>query len=609
LLFLARLCANSMSRVEEAWRTTECTPDEVPALAHRLSEELARGHEETQTLIRVFIEKQGRSKYVRTDESQSFAYRNQKSAMEAEDLTVDLHVKKEGNKLTVSAKSTVTFSTGPCDLGKGRRCTDPFFAVLFFVGAIVPQLSLASLAVQSRMSEDDGSMEEFTGGTILSSLMCAMTFCAILGLVFLQLLRRLPIPLLVYGTIFGAIALLVGFGFTLQYTDNDDVEPKEGTFDAFLEPVRDNAGFLFFGLAAIGMLIVLWYRKEIRLSIAVLKSTSAFLYDAPAVPALYPAIFAFMHLVGLIVWVLAVHGFIVVVSTISGSDATTMLDVGKTYVGLVLLLLLAYFWGNCFITALSSYCTAAATAQWYFAQQEEKKKTITARALLRIVRTGLWHHGGSLAFGSLLLALLQLVKILFFWSREKHQRSDEDSKFIRTIYFIREKAAGMVEFFAKRACRQAYVEVAVHNSSFLKGAADACKRAAEAPKRIMAVEAAGMAYRVVSQLVLVVGVGFAAAWYFDFQEDDAPQPTKKDSTPSDQNSGSNAMIPLCCLGAWLVADSILHPVSIATSTILHCLLVDQGKHNLPHTPLPLRQMLDKEIHDESSWAKNYPGTA
>mmetsp|Transcript_28645 Transcript_28645/g.57956 ORF Transcript_28645/g.57956 Transcript_28645/m.57956 type:complete len:84 (-) Transcript_28645:31-282(-) len=74
----------------------------------------------------------------------------------------------------------------------------------------------------------------------------------------------------------------------------------------------------------------------------------------------------------------------------------------------------------------------------------------------------------------------------------------------------------------------------------------------------------------------------------------------------DEQPGALFSVLWACLGTWLVAESMLHPVSVATSTILHCFLIDGCRADTDHTPLPLKELLGfKDDDDDNAFTAHY----
>ena len=71
--------------------------------------------------------------------------------------------------------------------------------------------------------------------------------------------------------------------------------------------------------------------------------------------------------------------------------------------------LFSLFWHNCFFVALGQMVLAGAAAIWFFTPREEKGRG-TNNVVLPSLGICLFYHTGTVAFGSLLLAIIKLIK-------------------------------------------------------------------------------------------------------------------------------------------------------------------------------------------------------
>lgn len=272
-------------------------------------------------------------------------------------------------------------------------------------------------------------------------------------------------------------------------------------------------------------------------------------------------------------------------------------------------LVLCYFWGNGFVTALSSFSTARLAGEWYFARPQLKRKVAEPRRALQVVKLGLLKHGGSLALAALLLAVLRTLNIVFCWAGRDHRRHPEDSRCRRVWLGARERVAGCLEAFARFVSKGALVEVALSGCGFFEGASRAARRTAAAPKRFAAVESAGALQRATSEAMLVGLAGCAAAvlWASSgWDGEDAAELEDEGGWAAQGGRGAlvAAVLP-ACFGAWLVAESMMHPVSTATSTLLHCWLLEDCSTDASHVPPPFKQLLSSQVEEEGAFAQHY----
>ena len=78
--------------------------------------------------------------------------------------------------------------------------------------------------------------------------------------------------------------------------------------------------------------------------------------------------------------------------------------------------LFMWFWTSGFINAIGVMVVAGTVGKWYF-KKEEEKSDVTLFTIGQAFCCVLTYHLGSVAFGSLIIAIVQLVRsiMLFVW--------------------------------------------------------------------------------------------------------------------------------------------------------------------------------------------------
>ncbi|CAN0204599.1 unnamed protein product, partial [Ectocarpus fasciculatus] len=78
--------------------------------------------------------------------------------------------------------------------------------------------------------------------------------------------------------------------------------------------------------------------------------------------------------------------------------------------------LFAYFWTSEFIVAMGQIVVAMAVASWYFSRD---KSTIGSGTVLSSVKTSLFYHSGTAAFGSLIIAIIKTIRAIVAYIQKK----------------------------------------------------------------------------------------------------------------------------------------------------------------------------------------------
>lgn len=511
-----------------------------------------------------------------------------------------------------------------------RRLTDPFWALLFTV-AVSLQVLFALRALSSwewskssplplllpppdqhppdhhcpqrhchhpNFKEELVEAHRFPGGHFPWSLCLpslptaqaaalAIAVCGLAGVLFVILLAALPVTYVIWSVaVCGPTLLLVIGGLELSGVNHHVLKGLVGS--------TGGLPFVVAGLMLLLGIYVSW--RQLRLGIAVLECTSAFLRARPIV-GLCPLVFGAVHLAGQLLWALAAAGAGELFMETRGLD-------WQVHVATVLGFLLCFLWGSACVTAWSTFTVSYMAAHWY-TRTPQGFDAGGLGQLVQAAKVGLTRHAGSMALGSLLIACVRLLNIVLCWAGRKDRHGQVTPPYLGAATLggalqpqppsfarsCRNFAAEILEVAATWASRQALVQVAIHGCSFSKGALDAANLAYKAPAGFAAVEALSSTFHRVCELLLIgIAVLIASLAGFDGVYGLAP-PT---------------------FFAWLVAESLLHPYTVATSTILQCCLYDNlkdpGNPNTQVAALRLRDLLeswDDKRADTMSWAQNY----
>jgi solute carrier family 44 (choline transporter-like protein), member 2/4/5 len=134
--------------------------------------------------------------------------------------------------------------------------------------------------------------------------------------------------------------------------------------------------------------------------------------------------------------------------------------------------LFGLFWCVAFIICLQQFIIAAMCCMWYFSGQGSEMSDQPGEvSLIKAIGWGTWYHLGSLAFGSFLIALITMIRVVFEYLAKKYEAMGNKDNFvykavtccIRCVLYCLDK---YVKFITKNA----YIQIALHNSNFCTAA-------------------------------------------------------------------------------------------------------------------------------------------
>uniref|UniRef100_A0A673N9X3 Choline transporter-like protein n=1 Tax=Sinocyclocheilus rhinocerous TaxID=307959 RepID=A0A673N9X3_9TELE len=128
-----------------------------------------------------------------------------------------------------------------------------------------------------------------------------------------------------------------------------------------------------------------------------------------------------------------------------------------------------FFWCANFVTALGQMTLAGAFASYYWAPK--KPNDMPAYPLCASLGRSLRYHTGSLAFGSLILAIVQIIRVLLEYI--DHKLKGAENKFAKFLLCCLKCCFWCLEKFIKFMNRNAYIMVAIYGKNFCRSARDA----------------------------------------------------------------------------------------------------------------------------------------
>jgi choline transporter-like protein 2/4/5 len=130
--------------------------------------------------------------------------------------------------------------------------------------------------------------------------------------------------------------------------------------------------------------------------------------------------------------------------------------------------LLAFLWGSFFVSALGQMILASVFATWYWTF---RKSNLPFFAVLDATCRVLRYHIGTLAFGSLIITICRLIRIMLEYVDQKLKKYDNE--ITRAILCCCKCFFWCLEKFLKFINRNAYIMCAIHGKNFCASAKDA----------------------------------------------------------------------------------------------------------------------------------------
>lgn len=212
-----------------------------------------------------------------------------------------------------------------------------------------------------------------------------------------------------------------------------------------------------------------------------------------------------------------------------------------------------FFWGICFVSAFGDMVLAFTFATWYWTfRKKELRFFVLTTGFLRTVR----YHLGTLAFGSLIIAICKIIRAALEYI--DHKLRKYDNGVVKAVLCLCKCCFWCLESFLKFLNTNAYIMCAIHGKNFCSSAKDAFSLLARNILRVIAVDKVTGFLFFLSKLMLACGMAAVTYTFFD-----SGAATKQ---------LHYAFIPaiLVFVGTYIIAAVFFSVYSVAVDTLFLC---------------------------------------
>lgn len=253
-------------------------------------------------------------------------------------------------------------------------------------------------------------------------------------------------------------------------------------------------------------------------------------------------------------------------------------------------ILFMFFWLMNFVIALGQMTLAGSFASYYWAR--EKPKDIPAMPVSSSLYRSVRYHLGSLAFGSLLIAIVKMIRVLFEYIDHKLKKSENPvAKFMIKCMKC---CLWCLEKFLKFLNRNAYIMIAIYGKSFCPAAKDAFFLIFRNVVRAMVLDKVTDYVLFISKLVVTAGVGVGAYFWFqgkvDFFTDYLPRL-------------NYYLVPVIVviMGTYVITATFFSVYTMAVDTLFLCFLEDLEMNNGKDKPYFMSKGLMKLLSKKNKY--------
>jgi len=283
-------------------------------------------------------------------------------------------------------------------------------------------------------------------------LIGSVALAVVLGFVWIQLMKTFT-KIFIYLSLFAGVAAVVALGG--YFLSMGFQQHNEGI---------QIISYVLFALSAVLLIAIILLRKKIALTCAMFSETCRGVQHNPA---LFPvAMIVLAIFLGFAAY--WVSSFIYLYSIPGESinpDSNAPVKFDEKIRNLMFFMVFGFLWMSAFLSAVFQHVVAGAIATWYFSRDVTGPRPVGSSSftsLFRAFTTSL----GSLAFGSLLIAIVEFMNFLL----QTAKRHNSQNKLVYYVASCLQCVLGCIEGIVRYVNKFAYIYVAMHGHGFCKAA-------------------------------------------------------------------------------------------------------------------------------------------
>ncbi|XP_056265668.1 choline transporter-like protein 2 isoform X3 [Pseudoliparis swirei] len=227
-----------------------------------------------------------------------------------------------------------------------------------------------------------------------------------------------------------------------------------------------------------------------------------------------------------------------------------------------------FFWCANFVTALGQVTLAGAFASYYWAFK--KPDDIPAYPIFSSLGRALRYHAGSLAFGSLILSMVQVIRV--FLEYLDHKLKDAQNKCAKFMLSCMKCCFWCLEKCIKFLNRNAYIMIAIYGKGFCPSARDAFFLLMRNIVRVAVLDKVTDFLLFLGKLLIVGIVGIFSFFFFS---------GKIQAVGEAVPSLNYYWVPILTLvvGSYLIAHGFFSVYGMCVDTLFLCFLEDLERND------------------------------
>jgi choline transporter-like protein 2/4/5 len=380
----------------------------------------------------------------------------------------------------------------------------------------------------------------------------------IVTVVYIKLLEWITKPLL-YTSLVLILVLGVATGY---YAYKETIKIEDKTSDEYKIAVGGSA--IIWIIVGLYVIFICCFWKSIALGASIMEAASEFITNNKRIIFLPPI--AYLLCIPVIVWWTSATVYIYSLGTPKYEEKSFIATMENTDQSnyMLIFMLFGLFWIIAFFIAVQTFATSCTTCLWYFTGSASDSGVKGTYSVWMAVKWGVRYHLGSLAFGAFLVAVVTMIRVIFeyiIYQYEKSGAADKDNAIYKCVKCCIRGVLKCLDCCVKYINKNAYIQIALHNSTFCTAAKESFFLNMRNGGRFSAVSLIGSILTIIGKGLVTVACTFLTIVLIDVMVPDVKQP----------------YLPAFIIGffAYMVSGVFLSLFQDSALTILHCFCLDE----------------------------------
>jgi ABC-type multidrug transport system fused ATPase/permease subunit len=398
---------------------------------------------------------------------------------------------------------------------------------------------------------------------------------------------------MVWGTIFLVFALLIVMGYLCYVSAKRKQDDQPDDADDNAVQAQLGLAYFLFLCAFIFLCVIIFLRKKIKLAVAIMEEASDAIGDMPGL--IFFPILIFIFLGGFFVYWISAACYLM-----SASDPDVEFDsrdsgdsrsrptevdfvINKDLRYMLIYHFFGLLWTVGWILAVMFLSIAIAVAVWFFKREEMPTSPVT-----KAFSATCGNHLGTAAFGSFIIAVVQLIRFLIIVFHEKVEKFGEGTPCqpcVKCLICYCECCLAYLERFLQFISKNAYVQTAMRGKSFCPAAKQAWNTIMANVMRLGTVNFVAEFLTFCGKLLIVAATCCLAFYLTD--KDWAIQ-----GGDADELNSPLLIVFIVFIIAWYVSELFMHVYESTVLCLVYCFLYDEDKFEGAHCSERLRKFCE-----------------